>query len=947
MVKVKLDVFRDCNWMRFIVVAVLFIISVSNIYAQKPSAAPVAIIEGKVIDAETGEPLIGASVTSAKGVGMLTDVDGHFAMEISDKTCVLTIKYIGYKTLTRDILYTNDKQLLEIALEPDNKLLGNVVVLGEARHNTDASSTREQQESHVAMTSVSEQHIKRTQDKDASEVIRRIPGVSIIDDKYVMIRGLSQRYNNVWMNGSAVPSSEADQRAFSFDIIPSSQIDNLKIMKCASPEYPSDFTGGFIVVNTKDVPRKNGWNISIGGGVNNQTHFKEQLYYKGSSTDFLGFDGGKRSLNAGIHTVLQSQRNGYSLLNNGLNNDWTIHSRTPISDLSLQASISQRWHTAGGQTYGLNGSINYSNSYRRLTDVSNNLFGAYDVTHNRSNYLRRAVDDQYANNVRLGGMLGLVWLSDKNKHRLELKQIFNQIGKSRYTNRWGYDAQTDYTNQTEYYYQSRLTYNLGLQGKHTLNEDNVLDWNLGYAYANRNLPDRRRYTCVEQESGEMEVENLNDINREFSYLYENLFSGGINWKHDFVIGNIKPSFKMGAYGEYKNRHYDTRFFTYAWPNGQLPKDMRSLDVPTQLLTDSNYGQDGLYLLEQVDWTNNYEASNTLGSGYALLLVPFLNNKIEAYGGVRFESCSTELISHTRRQEASPQATKYNYHDLFPSLNLTGHLNAKHQLRASYGRTTNRPEFRELSTSVYYDFDLASNVQGNHNLKPAYIDNLDFGWEWYPNSGEVVSLSVFYKHFQNPIEWTYTVAGGTDLIYSYINAKSADNFGVEMDVRKQLDFMHLPQFSLSLNASFIHSSVNFPKGSREKDRPMQGQSPYLINVGVFYNSDLGTPLHSWQKGWTAALLYNTIGKRIIGVGRSVGSGEVDVRVPDSYEMSRHKIDLNVGKTFGHFDLRLAIRDLLSQKVEFKQFEQTAHGEVEQVTRSYKPGRTISLSVSYKL
>lgn len=218
---------------------------------------------------------------------------------------------------------------------------------------------------------------------------------------------------------------------------------------------------------------------------------------------------------------------------------------------------------------------------------------------------------------------------------------------------------------------------------------------------------------------------------------------------------------------------------------------------------------------------------------------------------------------------------------------------------------------------------------------------------YPNAGEVISLSLFYKHFKNPIEWTDTVAGGTDLVYSYLNAESADNYGMEMDIRKQLDFIGLPAFSLSVNAAWIHSSVNFPLGSHEKDRPMQGQSPYLVNAGIFFNSDLGKPSHPWLKGWTASLLYNTIGKRIIGVGRNIGSGETDVRVPDSYEMPRHQIDLNLGKSLRGFDLRLSVRDLLAQKAEFKQFEQTAHGEIEQVTRAYRPGRTISLTIGYKL
>ena len=904
-------------------------------------------VKGRVTDKETGEALIGASVMYGEGKGTTTDTEGNFTLTIPNGKQVLTVSYIGYKTFTKNLSVTNGTTEIEVKMETDGKSLNTVTVVGETRRDTEVAAIREQQASLVSMTNVSEQQIRRTQDKDAGEVIRRIPGVSIIDEKYVMVRGLAQRYNNVWMNGAAVPSSEADQRAFSFDIIPSSQISNMKVLKSASADYPADYTGGFIIVNTKDVPQKDSWNVSVGGAWNTETHFKNQQYYSGSGTDFLGFDNGKRSLKDGMSTSLAHQNNGYSLLNNGFNNNWTVKSRKPVSDISLSGAFSKRWSIGNSQTLGLTGSLNYSNTFRTLNDVQNNMFGAYDQVHDQSNYLRKAVDNQSVNNVRLGALLGLVWLSADKRQRVELKQIFNQIGKSRYTYRKGYDAQSDYMEQAEYYYQSRATYNLGLAGKHSLSEDNLLNWNLGYAYANRNLPDRRRYTIFGQEDGTMEVENLNDINREFSYLEEHIYSGGATWNHNFNIREWKPTLKAGAYAERRNRKYDTRFFTYAWPDGQLPQSMRDLDVPTQLLTDSNYGDNGLYLLEQVDWSNNYEAKNTLGSGFITVLLPFFEKKLEVFGGVRYEASHTELISHTKRNEYSPLSTDYDYNDLFPSVNLTYHLNNRHQLRMAYGKTTNRPEFRELSTSVYYDFDLASNVQGNHKLKAAYIDNFDLGWEWYPNPGEVVSLSLFYKKFKNPIEWTYTVAGGTDLVYSYMNAEGAENYGVELDIRKQLDFLHLPQLSLSLNASWIHSSVNFPEGSHEQDRPMQGQSPYLVNAGLFYNSSLATPRKEWQKGWTAAVLYNVIGKRIIGVGRNVGSGETDVRVPDSYEMPRHQIDINIGKSFGRFDLRLSLRDALAQKVQFKQFEKSAGGEIEQVTRSYKPGRTLSLTASYKL
>lgn len=919
--------------------------------ALSKAPACAGVVKGMVRDSGTGDALVGATVMEGTGNnGVVTDFEGNYEISLPEGKCKLTVRYIGYKEVTKEINVTSGTLTQDFSLDADNAMISEVTVVGETRHNTESAALREQQYANVSMTGVSEQQIKRTQDKDAGEVIRRIPGVSIIDDRFVMVRGLPQRYNNVWLNGAAVPSSEADQRAFSFDIIPSSQIDNMKVVKTAAPEYPADFSGGFIIVNTKDVPARDSWSVSLGGTMNTSTHLKDCFQAKGSGTDFLGFDNGLRKLDNGISTGLNRELNGYSILGNGLNNDWTVSPHKPVADISLSASMAKRWQLKNRQTLGLTGSLNYTYAQRTLADMKNNMFGAYDVVNDRSNYLRHATDWQYNNNVRIGGMLGLVWLSADMSHRIELKQIFNQLGKNRYTYRKGFDAQSDYVEQAEYYYRSRTTYSIGLSGRDKITDDGKAEWNVGYAYANRDIPDRRRYSVYGEEDGSLEVENLNDINREFSALDENIFSGSAKYEHQLHFGEWSPSFKIGGYGEHRSRKYNTRFFTYAWPDGQLPENLRTLDVPTQLLTEENYGGNKLYMLEIVDWGNNYEAKSTAGSGFLSLHLPFLGGKVEAYGGVRFEHSNTKLTSHTRRQEYSPASTVYNYNDLFPSLNIAYHIDEKQQLRLAYGRTTNRPEFRELSSSVYYDFDLASDVQGNHSLRPAYIDNLDLGWEFYPHAGEIISLSLFYKHFRDPIEWTYTVAGGTDLVYSFLNAKGADNYGVELDIRKQLDFINMPSFSLSVNASWINSNVKFEPGSHEDNRPMQGQSPYLINAGLFYNSDTagGKHMPAWKTGWSASLLYNIIGKRITGVGRSVGVGETEVRVPDSYEMPRHQVDMNVAKEFGRLELRLSAKDILAQKAKFKQFEKnTSKGDIEQVTRSFRPGCTISFTATYKI
>lgn len=913
-------------------------------------------IKGVVIDQKSKETLIGAVVTvDGTNVKAITNIDGNFLIDgmKKDKTYTLYINYVGYKTQKIDGVQAKDADQV-IALQPDEQQLKEVTVTAVERRNTDAAMIQVAKNSPVIVSNVSAQEISRTQDTNAGEVIRRVPGVSLIDDKFVMVRGLSQRYNNVWVNGGAVPSSEADSRAFSFDIIPSSQIDNLTIVKSPTAEYPADYSGGFIIVNTKEIPAENSFNIAVGGNWNTSSAFQNFSYSKGSGTDFLGFDNGLRSLNGGIHAALNPQLNANgipvgdyatSLLGNGLNNDWLVKNRKPLGDLKLAASLNQRW-MLGGRTLGMLAALNYTNEYRTYENMENNLYGIYDAANDKPNYLRHSVDDQYNNNVRLGAMLNFTFLSKDGNHKYQLKNIFNQLATSRYTWRDGVSAQSNLERSAEYYYRSRTTYNGQLTGKHTFTSD-ALDWSIGYAYANRHLPDRRRYLIDDAlESGVYALSTGNDISREWTQLDEHILSLGVNDKHHFKFGNFEPDLQVGAYGEYRTREYQTRNFIYNWnvSDNNMPSDFRHSDIPTLLSSEANMGYDKLYLLEEKQMRNNYRGHNTLGAGYLALSLPF--GKLGIHAGVRFEHNDMELISNSRDYEKSESSRHYKTDDVFPSLNTTYKINDQHQVRLSYGRSINRPEFREVSSSVYYDFDLASNVQGNTELKNCYVDNLDLRYEWYPSRGELISLAVFYKHFDSPIEWTYTVAGGTDLIYSYKNAKSANNYGVELDIRKNLGFIGLKDFSWSFNGALIKSKVQFEKGAKEEDRPMQGQSPYLINTGIFYKN---APLKM-----DIALLYNRIGKRIIGVGRSEGStgDDSNSRVPHSYEMPRNTIDFSLAKKFGeHLELKLNVRDLLAEKIYYKQFADVTYSdgskkEVEEIARCYKPGRNIGLQAIYK-
>lgn len=575
--------------------------------------------------------------------------------------------------------------------------------------------------------------------------------------------------------------------------------------------------------------------------------------------------------------------------------------------------------------------------------MENNLYGIYDSSHDRSNYLRRFVDNQYNNNVRLGALLNLTLLSKDGNSKYELKNIFNQLATDRYTDRDGYDAQSDHVQLAEYYYRSRTTYNLQMAGHHTLPNDKA-EWGASYSYANRRMPDRRRYRVMETDGG-MRLDSSNDISREYTKLGEHIVSVNASDAHQFHFGAFDPTLSFGTYGEWRTRSYKTREFIYNWEPSHLellPTNFRSIDM-TELLSDERYfGEGGLYLLEMPKMTNDYDGNNILGAAFVAATLPL--GSFNIHTGVRFEYSRMELIRNLKDTEKSPQSTYYTYRDFFPSFNATYKIDERNQMRLSYGKSVNRPEFREVSPSVFYDFDLASNVQGKYDLRPCYIDNIDLRYEFYPTRGEIITLAAFYKHFDSPIEWTYTVSGGTDYVYSYENAESAKSLGLELDIRKQLDFVGLTDLSFSFNGALIHSRVNFEEGSRHANRPMQGQSPYLVNAGLFYSNE--------KLLLNAALMYNIIGKRIIGVGRSEGSEDI-ARVPDSYEMPRHSLDLSLSKNFfnDHLEIRAGVRNILDQSVQYKQWADVTLSdgtskEVEQTERRYKPGRDFSLSVSYK-
>ncbi|MDR2824164.1 MAG: outer membrane beta-barrel protein, partial [Prevotellaceae bacterium] len=870
---------------RLCLVAVIFCATIISANAQTGNVA------GAVSDKKTGESIVGATVLIEKiGKAMLSDLDGQFAFKgVPAGQYKLKITFVSYQTANIDVKISEQETTqIQVELEEAVNALREVSVVAVRKQDTELAMLTAMKASLNVVSGVSAQQIARSQDKDAGEVIKRVPGISIIDDKFVIARGLAQRYNNVWVNNSAVPSSEADTRAFSFDIIPSSQIENIVIVKSPSPELPADFSGGFIKVATKSIPSENGFQVSYCGGFNTQTHFRNFEAAAGSATDFLGFDNGLRTLNTSVPARLDN--NDFAQIDfatkNGFNNNWTIQTRKPLIDQRFAAALNRKWKTGSGQQFGLVASLNYSYTSCTFADMDNSRYGVYNSLTDKPVYIYKYTDDVYNTDVRVGAMLNFSIILNEN-HRLEFRNIFNQLGKDRYTQRTGFMyISGEYVQQLqEYLYSSRSAYSGQLAGNHTLSKNKV-DWTLGFSYSNKNQPDRRRIERTENSFlddahyGMMRVE-AGDIKRDFVDLNELSYSFAGNYSRDFDLGKITPTLKAGIFGEYKSRNYQTRSFFYLWNADAFPSDFSYCDVENKILITENLGADKLYLYEDTDHSRySYSGSNALAAGYMAVNLPF--NKWNIYAGLRAEHNNMQVTNFTTLKGDRTRTRNYAQFDLFPSVNATYNFDTKNLVRFAYGASVNRQEFRELSPSTYYDFDIFSFIKGNPQLKAANIQNFDLRYEFYPTPAELISVALFYKNFRNPIEWTYHNAGET-YIYTFENAEVANNFGLEIDLKKELAFIGLRDLFLTFNGALISSRVTFSEGSEEHDRPMQGQSPYLINAGLFYKNERGQ--------WNAGLLYNIIGRRIVGIGKADASagGSINNELPDMYEMPRHALD----------------------------------------------------------
>jgi len=913
------------------------------LFASPALFGQIGKIEGKVTDAKTGLPLTGVSVSvknSTKGTS--TDVEGRYILTIFGQNgkATLVFSYSGTVKDVEDIEVGEAKVTTQDASLEVKAKTGDAVIVRSstnARKETAASLITFQKTTNTVASVISAEAIKRSPDRNTGEVLKRLPGASIQDGKFLVVRGLADRYNQAMLNGVLLTSTEPDRKTFSFDLIPSSMVDNIVVNKAFVPEYPGEWAGGLVQVNTKDIPSKNFFTIQLGTGFNTQTTGKDFYVDKVGKTSELGIDDGSRDLPASYTT-----KSGFDILSASektaigkqLRNVWSVNSTSSSPNTSLQLSGGFNGKLFGKKVGGIFG-VNYNktNRYLNLLNRLNNIDENYKV-----DVLYNYDDDKYQQDIAVGA-IGSFAIQFNALNKVAFKSLISVNSANSVVQRQGPNFDRDeLIKGAELSYKQNTFYTVQVLGEHGIFKNTKLKWYGAFNILDGFVPDQRRITYSKSSTNTADpyravlanVLSQQSGSRVFQSLSDYIYTAGGDVSYNFEMFGQKQTLKGGYMLQIKDRLYDAKLFA-----NYLPTDNDALKQLTEnkIFAPENFGNgtDNKFAFDAIKGnTFRYLANTILNAGFLQFDNQF-TNKLRVVWGLRVEHFD-QLVGSVKKYD--PRHTNTKVTDFLPGVNATYKLNDKTNIRLSGSQTVVRPELRELAFLNLYDFELNLSVQGDPTLKRTKITNFDLRYELYPRAGEVFTLGVFYKNFNTPTEQFLN-----NTTVNFVNLTKATAFGAEFEIRKKLDFSRpLKNFTFQSNISYIYSRAK--DDVFQLDRPLQGQSPYVINMGILYDHQ--------ESGINATLLFNRIGERIYLIG-DVGIGATS---PDVYEAPRSVVDFQVAKkvlkTKG--ELRLNISDILNQTQYFYQnanSKRSFQKNVDAFRFTRKFGTTFGLTFNYTL
>lgn len=926
-------------------------------------------ITGKVVNTSSGQPLGGATlILIEKSLSRAADLNGVFSFsKLAPGKYSIKCTYAGFqdKIIEEIVVKENDNTDISISLE--SKLSGEVVVTSSTKRikaagETVASLLIAQKNSANVSDGITAETIKRTPDKSSSDVIKRVSGASIQDDKFAVIRGLNDRYNASFINGAPLPSTESDRKAFAFDIFPSAILDNLVIFKTASPDKTGEFAGGIIEITTKSTSTNRVATLSISQGYNSQITGSNRLFseMKGKN-DWLGLDDGGRSLPDGI----PADKNGFinlsrdEKLNLAKRFDkykWGVKTTNTRPNLGFQLAKSINIERDQQEFISSLFSLTYNRSFSFITGERNSYDNPnYEGDSTAPTYFprqRRKATDSIYNEEIIWAALGNVAIKINKRNQVSWKNNLSVNTDNRLVRRFGNADLTDepylLRRETLSQFISDKIYSSQLIGEHQVGGlKTKINWLASYSKVSREMPNQL-LSIAGSLSGEGSAASGASGSMISTNSQETIKNAKIDITQPYSFMKSSQSFgKLGAGYQHRDRDFGTRalnFIPYAGTTYEvdnsvygLPDDQRFLGQYLGLMAN---GKAGVSVQDGSIPNSEYVASSTTKYAYVMNDQRFFKTLRMIYG-VRMESFTQKLVAAQRGLGAIN--LNYTKVDFLPSVNAVYALTPKTNLRLSYSETVNRPEFRELASFPFLEYISGLNVSGDSTITRAKINNYDFRYEIYPGKSQLLSVSGFYKKFTNPIE--FIISDFYPGEASYANKRSGTVYGIEAEFRVLLSTIFgnknennlISRFTLTGNGAIIKSKVPIGKKADGTDfnRPLQGQSPYIINSSLIYSNE--------KRGLSSTLSINRIGERLVLGGSIVA--------PDVYDKERTVIDFQVAQSFleNKVELKFNVRDLLAQNIStyFDYDKSKSFTEKDRIFSSYKAPRFFLFSASFKL
>ena len=915
------------------------------------TAAPPGGIKGKVTDAESGETLVGASiVVEGTTKGTTTDMDGKYSLSgLSPGRYTIVVSFVSYqKKKFTDIRVTSGNfTLLDVPLNPATEDIGEVEVVGRVNVKTapirnvdEVSLINSIRTSDLMVTGISSEQISKSLDRDASDVVKRAPGVSMLN-KFVLIRGMSPRYTQTYINGMQMSSTESFQRAFSFDLVPSGVIDAIDIYRMPAPELPGGFGGGIIKVKTKRSQTARRFQISLSGDLDTKNSFKD--LYTGSNdanNDWIGMGSDDREFLPQLDKLPAYDLYPAERLEQ-------LKTMKPVNNL-------EKSHHSLNRSFGINyydswligrvrvnnlTSLNYS--YKREANTNYRFYYSNILEDGKLDGGIERLDSISSEKVRLNALESLnVVISNNHQVSFDFFANRNATDANSMSHRATYGSQAARLSdsipkdiQVQYSYKTNDLYSGQLSGTHKLGK-HTFEWNYGLSKFESFVPDQEIFDFQYKGGSYNDGQALykidlpatsSDANSRSSYKIE---EEGENAALNYVF-TLNENSKLKAGGAYTRQDRTSVSSDYYWishPSSGAADTYFYAPSPwlnlSELLGPDLYNMNDVAVkdFEEKLTDNNYRYDHEIWAAYLAWKQSFFNQKLDMYGGLRYEyeiaqlydkngDAVTEVRTNMNGETIIFDLEGPYLNHWLPSVNLAWHINKKQKLRAGYGKTIDRVFARERSLDYYRSVEDGKIYTGNQVLKNAKLDNADLRWEYYPSESEFIAAGLFYKRIKNPIE--NTESEGEKAIYVLaVNYKEAKLYGFEVEIRKNLGFIPLSwagRFSLIANISYTHTDMTdsfFSKGSLiwtkevPGDRPLVGSTPFLINANLYYTD----PKFKTQ----VAVNYNRASETLY----AAGDKEFGYLYQDPYA----RLDLTLIQPMGkYFKLKAGVQNIFKDDI----------------------------------